>query len=195
MRIQRRIEAAGLLAIVLLVGACGGEPQATAHWDEVGIEDADAEQIALAVQARDAFASRLIGELTGAIADGGPGNAVGICNVEAPLIASSINTEFGVQIGRTSYKLRNPENAPPGWMSSVVTEKRAEPTAFVGPDGSLGAVYPIRLAATCLLCHGEPETIIPEAKARIAEHYPDDRATGFAAGDLRGWFWIVVPEQ
>jgi len=184
-----------LIAIVLLAGACGGEPQATAQWDEVGIEDADAEQITLAVQARDAFASRLIGELTDTIAEGGPGNAVGVCNVEAPLIASGINAEFGVRIGRTSHKLRNPENAPPNWMSSVVSEKRAEPAAFVGPDGSLGAVYPIRLAATCLLCHGDPETIIPEAKARIAEFYPDDRATGFAAGDLRGWFWIVVPEQ
>ncbi len=28
---------------------------------------------------------------------------------------------------------------------------------------------------------------------RLAELYPDDRATGFAPGELRGWFWMKVP--
>jgi hypothetical protein len=27
----------------------------------------------------------------------------------------------------------------------------------------------------------------------LAARYPDDRATGFAPGDLRGWFWVEVP--
>jgi hypothetical protein len=30
-------------------------------------------------------------------------------------------------------------------------------------------------------------------KEALAEHYPEDQATGFQEGDLRGWFCIEVP--
>jgi hypothetical protein len=32
-----------------------------------------------------------------------------------------------------------------------------------------------------------------EVKQTLAKEYPDDQATGFEEGDLRGWFWIEVP--
>jgi hypothetical protein len=32
----------------------------------------------------------------------------------------------------------------------------------------------------------------PVAEA-LARYYPQDAATGFDAGELRGWFWVVVP--
>ena len=195
MKAKKSLESAALIAVSLLITACGRAPRTAAQWEQIDMEAADAHQLARAVEARDAFASRLMGKLTGAIAEGGPGNAVGICNTEAPLIAEGINEEFGVRIGRTSHKLRNPNNTPPSWMSTSVSEIREEPAAFTGPGGVLGAVYPIRVAAPCLLCHGDPGAIIPEARSRIAELYPDDRATGFAAGDLRGWFWIEVPSE
>ena len=45
--------------------------------------------------------------------------------------------------------------------------------------------------------HGAPvalaarrEPPLAELAARIAELYPDDAATGFAAGDFRGVFWV-----
>ena len=58
-------------------------------------------------------------------------------------------------------------------------------------DGALGYVEPIRIEALCLNCHGE--TLTEPVQARLAELYPEDRATGFADGDLRGLFWAVVP--
>ena len=42
-----------------------------------------------------------------------------------------------------------------------------------------------------MMCHGD--NIAPEIAARIAEHYPQDRATGFSEGDLRGLIWAEVP--
>jgi hypothetical protein len=30
--------------------------------------------------------------------------------------------------------------------------------------------------------------------AALAGAYPQDRATGFAPGDLRGWMWAEVPK-
>ncbi|HBD19390.1 MAG TPA: hypothetical protein DC063_04395 [Arenimonas sp.] len=49
----------------------------------------------------------------------------------------------------------------------------------------------IRVEAACLMCHGD--NIAPEIATRLAEHYPQDRATGFREGDLRGLIWAEVP--
>ena len=43
----------------------------------------------------------------------------------------------------------------------------------------------------CLACHGAQ--VAPAVRAAIAAHYPDDAATGFAVGDLRGGLWVEVP--
>jgi hypothetical protein len=40
----------------------------------------------------------------------------------------------------------------------------------------------------CLTCHGS--NLDADIAASIAERYPEDRATGFEAGDLRGVFWV-----
>jgi hypothetical protein len=51
-----------------------------------------------------------------------------------------------------------------------------------------GARYtrPILAGGVCLVCHGA--TISDEVEAALAEHYPHDRATGYAEGDVRGAF-------
>ena len=68
-----------------------------------------------------------------------------------------------------------------------------EAAFFVGPEARLGALFPIRLQPQCVQCHGKPEELSTEVRAALLDRYPDDRATGFAAGDLRGWFWVEVP--
>ena len=45
-------------------------------------------------------------------------------------------------------------------------------------------------AVPCLTCHGAPE---PALNAEILRLYPQDRATGFAPGDLRGAFTVSMP--
>ena len=37
------------------------------------------------------------------------------------------------------------------------------------------------------------EACQPDVASRISELYPEDRATGFEAGDLRGIFWVEFP--
>jgi hypothetical protein len=61
-------------------------------------------------------------------------------------------------------------------------------------NGHSAALLPIKLQAQCLMCHGPEEQIVPEIKAQLAKLYPDDRATGFEEGELRGWFWIDLIE-
>jgi hypothetical protein len=74
-------------------------------------------------------------------------------------------------------------------MEPVVEARVAEPVIMRDPDGNLAATHPIRVGEMCLQCHGERAEIGEKTLARIEELYPEDSATGFAAGDLRGWFW------
>jgi len=58
----------------------------------------------------------------------------------------------------------------------------------------VGVVRPITVVGLCTRCHGDPASFSPELRAAISKAYPDDRATGFAEGDLRGFFWAEVPK-
>jgi hypothetical protein len=46
-----------------------------------------------------------------------------------------------------------------------------------------------------MACHGPSDSLAPDVADALALHYPDDRATGFTEGDLRGWFWVEVPGE
>ena len=144
-------------------------------------------------QAVKALGSGLMAELTEALDSGDPTNAVTTCRDEAPVIASQVAASHGVSIGRTSHRLRNSSNTPPDWALPLVNERVAVPTFLKGPAGELGALLPIRLKAECEMCHGSPEAIDETLLEALRASYPDDRATGFAAGDLRGWFWVEAP--
>lgn len=55
------------------------------------------------------------------------------------------------------------------------------------------ALLPIKLQPQCVMCHGPSEQILPEVKSALVDRYPQDQATGFEIGELRGWFWIELP--
>jgi hypothetical protein len=45
----------------------------------------------------------------------------------------------------------------------------------------------------CLNCHGAPADLSPAVKARLAERYPNDKATGYAVGQIRGAMTLKRP--
>jgi len=159
------------------------------------LADGLAAQHARALAAVDTMAARLKGALMEALDRGGPAEAIAVCRSVAPAVATDIGQEYGLAIGRTSFALRNPDNTPPSWAAALIAARQAEPAFVVGPNGELGALLPIRLGSECQMCHGSPEHLGNETRAMLRRTYPDDQATGFAAGDLRGWFWAVVPVQ
>ncbi len=150
-------------------------------------------QKTLAMVARDRLFQSLLGELTKSLADNGPATSISVCKTRVPDIAAVVEQETGVRIGRTSVKLRNANNRPPEWAAKFVADKTETEVEVALPENGLGVLLPIRLKATCLLCHGAVEQLMPDVKEAIASHYPDDQATGFAEGDLRGYFWVEVP--
>lgn len=125
----------------------------------------------------------------------GPEEAIGACKLEAPGIAEALSVD-GVTLGRSSHRLRNPANAGPEWVTSIMqvylddTHDRAPRTVDL-PGGKVGYVEPILVQPMCLVCHGDIQD--QALAARLADEYPSDQATGFRAGDLRGVFWASFP--
>ena len=156
----------------------------------------------LAREATAAFAGSLKAELMSAMQSGGPLEAIEVCNTRAPQIAQAVSLEKGLKVSRVSLKNRNPGNAPNEWQRSVLEEFDARKQAGEDPasiswqevaelDG--GREYrfmkAIPTGGLCLQCHGE--VLDPAVAGKIAELYPDDKATGFKTGDLRGAFVVT----
>jgi hypothetical protein len=132
--------------------------------------------------------------LIGALEEGGPERAIEVCQLRAPEIERLASTGSAV-LGRTSHRLRNPENAPEPWMSVFLEEYLAnpddnEPRAVRLMSGDIGYVEPIHMKGICMQCHGD--RIKPGVKARLRALYPEDEATGFKKGELRGMFWVKL---
>lgn len=147
----------------------------------------------LAVRAKDELAASLMGRLVEAMVDAGPAGAIEVCSQEAPAIAERIGIENGVRIGRTSFRVRNPQNVPPHWAKEWVEQRVESPQFQVLDTGATAALFPIRIQPTCLACHGQE--IEPDVQQQLAKLYPDDEATGFSLDELRGWFWVEVPQE
>ena len=143
--------------------------------------------------AKDALFKKLSGRLMETMTGEGPVAAIGVCKTEAPEIAKAVSEEYGLTIGRTGVRLRNSTNLPPRWSRQLVESQTDTPTFVTLSGGSAAALLPIKLQAQCLMCHGPKEQIAPDIQTQLGKLYPDDEATGFQEGELRGWFWIELP--
>ncbi|MDX2412548.1 MAG: DUF3365 domain-containing protein [Woeseiaceae bacterium] len=127
----------------------------------------------------------------------GPLSAISVCKDQAPAIAASLSVD-GVEIGRTSHRLRNPANSAPDWVDPILKNYLGEesdraPTVVSLENNRQGYIEPIVVAPLCLACHGK--TLAPDVAAHINEAYPEDEATGFDEGDLRGVYWVEYPTE
>ncbi len=167
-------------------------PEATA---EVKVSRAAAQQ----------FGATLKDVLQQAINNGGPVSGITVCHGQAGAIAEKLSQEQGMLVGRTSLKVRNPQNAPDNWELAVLKQFEARKAQGEAVDKlEFFAVIPddrgqntfrymkaIPTAALCLTCHGE--NLPAEVDAQLKELYPDDKARGFREGELRGAFTIAKP--
>ena len=188
---MKRIAAALVLALSPVTLMAGEPPTDTAWVDQ-------SRQLTMQL------GGQLKGELTKAIAEGGPIAAINVCYLRAPEIAAQLSQASGARVGRTALRVRNPSNAPDELERSVLEQFATDLGS--GPiDRPLEAVFEIRRGdaverrymraiptdALCLTCHGK--VLAPELAAAIARDYPKDQATGFEQGQLRGAFSVVWP--
>lgn len=186
-----------LLAIALVVvTACAGGR------DDSVSPEAEAAVLRLAEPAADALAGALRGRLLEAMQEGGPAAAIDVCSERALEITRRIETEQGLAIKRTSFRYRNPLNAPDEdearalrHFESAAAETGEVPDFWVQKASRSEYRYyrPLSVAPPCLACHGAPADIDPAVAQVLGERYPDDLATGYEAGDFRGAIRVSIP--
>lgn len=148
----------------------------------------------------------LRGRLMAALKESGPSGAISVCAVDAQVLTQKLGREKGVQVKRTSLKVRNPQNAPDAYekglllhLSTLAQEgKLPEETIEEGwQEGKKVFRYakPIKVAPPCLTCHGDLEKIPVEARQVIQQNYPEDQAVGYQAGDFRGIISVTIPSE
>lgn len=148
------------------------------------------------------LAGSLQTELKGAMQSGGPVAAIAVCNTQAMPITQQVSSDQGMQLGRVSLKYRNPANAPNAWQRVVledfeqqkkvgkdVTTLTWSETVNVDGEREFRFMKAIPTGGVCLSCHGT--MISPEVSQALAGAYPQDRATGFNEGDIRGAFVVT----
>ncbi len=146
------------------------------------------------------------GELKAAMTEGGPVGAIGVCKVKAPEIAAAAMQKTGMKIKRVSPKNRNPKGVPDEWETQALAALEKRLAAGEKPETlDMHAVVPsangseFRYAKAlvtqplCLNCHGDPDKMSPDVKARLAAEYPGDKAVGYSAGMIRGLLSIRNP--
>ena len=169
-------------------------------------QDADA-LLAASRETAGQLIQQLGAQLRAELAKGGPEGAVVVCKNVAPELAGRLSRETGWRVSRVSLKTRNPLlGSPDAWEQRGLEEfdrrvaagekaETLEVTEVV--EEPAGRYYrymkALPVQPLCLTCHGTAETISPDVQQRLRLEYPNDRATGYRAGQVRGAVTVKRP--
>lgn len=198
--LPRRFAPALLLAFTISLAGCSGGGEGS---------DARADRDAAEQKARQAtqrLVSTLMGEVQKHVKEHGLAGTVTHCSSRAQELSTLIGAEEGVEIRRVTEKTRNPVDAPDAFERRVLArfaelaqQDAIEPATahveVVKKDGRevLRFLKPVTVMKNCLGCHGTPEQIPQDVQQALRAQYPNDLATGYAVGDLRGAVSVIVP--
>jgi uncharacterized protein DUF3365 len=134
---------------------------------------------------RDQLTARLWAELDAA----GVVRALAVCQRDAPALAAAVSAQTGVGVGRIGARARPGAPPPRPWIEPLLddaTARRAAdvPAVVLDLGDRVALLRPIAITAPCLSCHGAADRVLPEVKLAS-----DGGPTGYAEGDLRGFFW------
>jgi len=129
----------------------------------------------------------------------GAENAIPVCKVIAPAMAAEYSKN-GQMLKRVSLKARNKAlGTPDAWEKEVLegfdkAQLAGKPvdvmeasTVSKDADGRwFRYMKAIPTQPQCLQCHGKPNDISAGMKALLAKEYPEDMATGYSVGEVRG---------
>ena len=132
-------------------------------------------------------------------AKGGSANATVVCREKAPLMAKSISEQSGWNIRRVSLRVRNPKATPDAWERTVLEDFDRRAAAGEDPatlekselvaDGDKKLqryMKALPTQALCMTCHGAPDKLDSDLTEQLQKLYPDDKATGYRPGEIRG---------
>ncbi|MBK6931516.1 MAG: DUF3365 domain-containing protein [Saprospirales bacterium] len=200
MKLLSRLYLPGLLFALFWLAGCTGRPAG-------GQADAAPKLDSLRAEGRriaKASFEELSQQLARALETGGIPYALQFCHANAGPLTDSLSAKHGARIRRTAGQYRNPANAPDAQELALFETFAAQKTrgrdlktadtALVLAPGKVLFAKPILLLPQCAVCHGKVgDTVTEELYREIKKRYPEDRAVGFSAGDLRG-MWAIYFE-
>ncbi|MCF7980347.1 MAG: DUF3365 domain-containing protein [Pseudomonadales bacterium] len=144
------------------------------------------------------FSGALKPQLKKALQTGGPLQAIEICATRAPNIARTLSHETGWEVKRVSLKPRHQEAQPDTWETKVLqTFNQRQQTGEVAAEINFSELVNGRyrfmqaqgVEPLCLTCHGQQ--LAKEVEKTLKEYYPNDQATGYSLGQIRGAFSLT----
>ena len=143
--------------------------------------------------------------LSKSLNDGGVARAAQYCSYIAIPLVDTLAVKHGVQIRRTSSKLRNAKNDTPTERELAVLEQYArqkeagqelQPLVEAIDPNTVAYYQPIIIQPMCLNCHGVVGETLTEDNNNIIKYmYPKDEATGYKLDDLRGIWSLTMPRE
>lgn len=178
-----------LFLIIVLVSAC----QKKKSEENISIYKKKGKEIVM--HTRDTLSSVLMSKMK----EGGISNAIGFCNLRAISTTGTMEDRYDVTIKRTSSKFRNPNNKPTALEAEMLATFKSEinngevSKPRIRKDGDKSHYFsPILVEKKCLACHGKlDQELSAVTDSIIKSKYPNDLATGYSEGDLRG-MWHVA---
>ena len=180
--------------VILFSMACNNNPIETKSKDETYLHQGDS-------IIKNTF-DTLRNALTNAIGQNGFAGALQYCNVQA-LPITSLYASQNITVSRVSDKNRNPGNAMSEldklqWEKLKIAFEKKDSLKATIVDNKEDIHYykPILIQGMCLSCHGTPnKEISKELLTQISTLYPEDKATGYKTGDLRGMWHVVFKKK
>jgi hypothetical protein len=149
---------------------------------------------------------KLLAVLKEEIDRGGAESAIAACRDKAPQLAKTASEQTGWSVRRVSLRNRNPKAVPDAWERAALEDFDRRAAAGESPatlekaeivaDGGRKEYRYLRALPTqelCLQCHGAPDRLSAGVKEKLAALYPQDRAVGYAPGQIRGAMTIRKP--
>jgi len=154
-------------------------------------------------QMADQLGEKIRGILFQELEKGSFPGAVRACSEVAQEITRQFNTQPGHFIRRVSLKNRSSLNVPDGYEARKLAEfdrlqaekklpKEIYEVQKEGGQDTFRYLKPLVALPLCITCHGPQEKIPDPVKNILKEKYPDDKATGYQAGDVRGAISVKI---
>ena len=182
-----------LIAIAIFVASCGSQQQKVAEpYQSIDTFALLQKGDTISVQVQKVLLSNVMQ----AIKTGGQEYAIAFCNVRAMPLTESLAKANNCMIQRVSDKYRNPANKLTEYdkeMWKQLSSSTAVNPILVAENGQMVFYKPIKIAIpACLTCHGTAGKEMDTKTLEILKQkYPDDLATGYKEGDLRG-LWKIT---
>jgi len=164
------------------------------------------------VQSTRGIAGELLGQLgqklKAAMSTEGPVAAVSVCKEAAPAIAHQLSVTNDAKVTRVGTRVRNQKmGVPNAWQKEALAqfetrlsqgEKATEIEYWQFANNGHGKnelryAKAIAVQPQCLSCHGPAQDIAVPLAEKLRIEYPNDQATGYSVGQLRGAVVITRP--